>query len=113
MISPGHGEHLAPLLEREIGRDQRAAALARLDDDRRRAEPGDDAVARREPPGRGLDAGRVLRDDEARVGDAARELGVRGRIVAVDAAAEDGDGRPARLERPAMRLGVDRRGRAR
>ena len=30
-----HGEHLAALLEREVGRDQRAAPLARLDDDRR------------------------------------------------------------------------------
>ena len=59
-----NGEHLAPLLEREIGGDQRAAALARLDDDRRGAEPRDDPVPRREPPGRRLDAGRVLRDDE-------------------------------------------------
>ncbi len=102
-----HREHLAPLLEREIRRDQSAAALACLDDDGRRAQPGHDAVARGEAPGRRLDAGRVLRDDEACVGDATRELGVRGRIVAVDAAAEDGDGRPVRLERPAMRLGVD------
>ena len=102
-----HREHLAPLLEREIGGDQRAAALARLDDDGRRAQPGDDAVARRESPRRGLDAGRVLRDDEPGLGDASRELGVRGRVVAVDAAAEHGDGRAARLERAAMRLGVD------
>ena len=42
--------------------------------------------------------------------DATRELGVRGRIVAIDAAAEDGDRRPVRLERPAMRLGVDAAG---
>ena len=33
------GEHLSPLLEREVGRDQRAAPLPRLDDDRRGARP--------------------------------------------------------------------------
>src|SRR5581483_6646495 len=38
--------------------------------------------------------------------DPARELGVRGRVVAVDATAEDGDGRAARLERAAVRLCV-------
>ena len=35
-----------------------------------------------------------------------------GGIVPVDAAAEDGDGAPLRLERPAMRLGVDAAGEA-
>ena len=40
-------------------------------------------------------------------GDPARELRVRGRIVAVDAAAEHGDRRRAGLERAAVRLGVD------
>ena len=66
------GEHLPSLLERKIGRDQRAASLARLDDDRRRREPGDDAVPRREAPGRRLDARRVLGDDEPALGDLAR-----------------------------------------
>ena len=37
VISPGHGEHLTALLEREVGRDQRAAPLAGLDHDRRLA----------------------------------------------------------------------------
>src|SRR6266851_605317 len=48
-----HGENLAALLEREIGGDQRAAALARLDHDGRRGEAGDDSITRRKPPGRG------------------------------------------------------------
>ena len=39
--------------------------------------------------------------------DPPRELGVRGRVVAVDPAAEDGDGSSAGLERAAMRLAVD------
>ena len=41
----GHGKHLAAVLEREVGGDQRAASLARLDDDGRRGEAGDDPVA--------------------------------------------------------------------
>ena len=39
--------------------------------------------------------------------DPARELRVRGRIVAVDPAAEHGDRRAARVERTAVRFGVD------
>ena len=39
--------------------------------------------------------------------DLARERRVRARVVAVDAAAEDGDRRAARLERAAMRPAVD------
>ena len=65
----GHGEHLAALVEREVGGDQRAAPLARLDDDGRVAEPGDDPVARREPPRRRLDA---RRDTRRRSGRARR-----------------------------------------
>ena len=41
------------------------------------------------------------------LGYLARELGVRARIVAVDAAAEHGDGRPLRFERTSMRPAVD------
>ena len=103
----GDGEDLAPLLEREVGRDQGAAALARLDDDGDGGEARDDPVPRREAPGRRLDPGRVLRDDEAGRRDPARELGVRRRVVAVDPAAEHGDGDAVRLERAAMGLGVD------
>ena len=101
-----HREHLASLLEREVGGDQRAAALARLDDDRRRSEARDDAVARGESPRRRLDAGRVLRHDQPGLRDAPRELGVRGGVVAVDAAAEHGDGRRCR---PRARRGAPRR----
>ena len=44
---------------------------------------------------------------EAALGDAARQLRVGSRIVAVDAAPEDGDGEPARCERAPMGLAVD------
>ena len=74
---------------------------------RRLAEPGDDPVPRGEAPRRGLDARLVLGDDEAALADPSRELRVRRRVVAVDAAAEHGDGHAARLERSAVRLAVD------
>ena len=57
-------KHLAALVEREIGGDQRTAALARLDDERRLRQSGHDSVARRESPGRRLDTRRVLGDDQ-------------------------------------------------
>ena len=102
-----HGEDLAALLEREVGSDQRAASLARLDDDRRLGEAGDDAVAGREAPRRRLDAGRVLGHDQTTLGDARRELGMGGGVVAVDAAAEDGDRQTAGVERAAVGIAVD------
>ena len=101
-----HSKDLAPLLEREVGRDQRTASLAGLDDDCDRGEPGDDPVARREAPGCRLDARRILGDRNARAADPRSQLGVGGRIVTVDAAAEDRDGCPAGLESPSMRLSV-------
>src|SRR5581483_305694 len=79
----GHGEDLAALLEREIGRDQGTAPLARLHDDGRRAETRDDPVARRKPPRRRLDAGRVLRDEEPAARDVGGERAMGGRVVAV------------------------------
>ena len=57
--------------------------------------------------GAGSTAGCVLGDDQTFLGDPSRQLRMCGRVVAIDAAAEDGDRRPARLERAAMRLGVD------
>ena len=72
-----------------------------------RASAGDQPVSGGKPPGRRLRPRRILGDDQTRAGDPAGELGVAGRVVAVDPAAEDGDRGPARLERPAMRLGVD------
>ncbi len=66
-----HREHLAALFERQVGGDQRPAALARLDHDGRIGEPGDDPVARRETPRSRFDAGRVLGDDQPGRGDLA------------------------------------------
>jgi len=42
-----------------------------------------------------------------RHGDAAGQVAVRGRVVAVDPAAQDGDGQAARIESPAMGGAVD------
>ena len=105
---PGDCEHLPPVLEREIGRDERAGALARLDDDGGSRESGNDPVAGRKSPRRRLDPRLVLRDHEpAACHDRAGELGVCCGIVAVDTAPEDRDRRAVRGERSAMRLAVD------
>src|SRR5204863_6963047 len=83
------------------------APLARLDDNGDGGESGDDAIARREPPRRRLHTGRVLGQDQSRLRDASREIGVRGGVVAVDAATEDRDGGAFGVERAAVRLAVD------
>ncbi len=57
--------------------------------------------------GAGSTPGSYSEIDEAVLGDATGELGVRRGIVAIDAAAEDGDGPPARFERATVCLAVD------
>ena len=57
--------------------------------------------------GAGSTPGPYSDDDQAGLGDVAGEPPVRRRVVAVDAAAEHGDGRPARVERASVRLTVD------
>ena len=63
---PGHGQHFAALLERKIGGDQRAAALAGLDDDRAQRQARDDAVAAREVDRVGRHARGELRNERRR-----------------------------------------------
>src|SRR6185295_1782347 len=104
---PRDREDLASVFEREVGRDQRTTPLPGFDDDGRCREPGDDSVASRKSPGGGLDAGLVLRDDEASFADPSRKFRVRGRIVAVDATTEHGDRDSAGIEGSAVRLAVD------
>ena len=73
VISPGTAKHLAALLEREVGGDQRAAPLARLDDDRRRGRarrrsgsaPGSATAPARRPAGTRRRSGRVARSRAA------------------------------------------------
>ncbi len=101
------GEHIASLLEREVGGDERAAPLPCLDHDRRPTQAGDDPVPSREAPRGRLDAGLVLGDDESRLADATSQLRVCGRVVAVDAATENCNGRSTGVERTTMRLAVD------
>jgi hypothetical protein len=103
----GDSEDFATELEREVGSDQRARTLASLDDDRGEAEPRDDAIARGETPRRGLHAGRILGGDRALCANSLGEIRVRARIVAVDAAPEDGDRSPTCFERSAMCFAVD------
>ena len=99
--------HLAPVLEREVRGDQGSGPLPRLDDHGRPTEAGDDAVPGRKAPRGRLDAGFVLRDDQTVHDDPAREVAMRGRVVAVDAATEDGDRHSAGVERAPVSFAVD------
>ncbi len=102
----GNREHVPPLLQREVGRDEGAAPLSRLDDDGRFRETGDDPIASRKTPRCGLDTWLVLGDDQTPLADPTGELGVGSRIVAVDSATEYGDGDTC-FERSAVNLAVD------
>src|SRR5207244_9706296 len=104
----------ATFFEREVRRDERTTPFAGLDDDRRGSETGEDPVPRRETPRGGLNARRVLRDDQAALRDLFAQPGVRGWVDPVDPAAEHGDGRPAPagLESTPVRLTVDSAGEA-
>jgi hypothetical protein len=77
------------------------------DDDGRIAEPRDDAVAGREPPRRRLHSRRVLRQDQPPLGNRCGKRTVRAWVVAIDAAAEDGDGFATSIEGAAMCPAVD------
>ena len=104
----GDGEDLAPFLEREVGGDQGAAALARLHDDGRRARaPATIRLRAGKRHGAGSTPGAYSETTRPRSPIARRQLRVRGRVVAVDAAAEHCDGDAARLERAAVGLAVD------
>ena len=101
-------EDLAPLLEREIGRDQRAAPLARLDDDASPAQrPAMIRLRAGNRHGAGSTPGAYSETTSPRSRILRSELRVRARVVAVDAAAEHGDRHAAGLERAAVRLAVD------
>src|SRR5207249_4596944 len=84
----------------------------RLHDHDGARQRGDEAVPLGEVllPGRG--ARRLLADHAAMGGDVVAEPEVLLGIADVDAAAEDGDGRTARLERAAVGRGVDAPGHA-
>ena len=71
-------EALPPLLEGPCGREERAAACPRLDDDHRVRQATDDPVAARKRPAARLDARSVLRDHRpARIHDRGGEAIVR------------------------------------
>ena len=99
-------EHLPPLFEREVGGDQRAAALPSLHHDCHLAQAGDDPVPGGKPPRCRLDPWCVLRHGETRASHLSPELRMRGRVVAIDTATQHRDCTTARLERTTVRLGV-------
>ena len=66
---PRHGKHVAPLLGRELCRDERAAALVGLDDDRPKGQAADYPIAGGEILGVRLRPHGIFGDDGAGLGD--------------------------------------------
>jgi len=110
----GEGEDLAAVvLSGQAGGDERPGSVAGLDDKHPEGEPGDDAVSGREVVGVRSGAEGQFGDDGARVGgDAVEEFPVVGRVALGEAAAEDGDGSAAGLDRSFMGCGIDSSGTA-
>ena len=90
-----------------MGRDQRAAALAGLDDDDAAAEPADDAVAWREVVGIRPRAKRILADQRALLDNGQCQTPVLRGIELVDAAAQHGNRAPAGVHGGTVRDRVD------
>ena len=103
----GHGEDLPPGLECEVGGDQGAAALARLDDDVAAARPAMIRLRAGNRQGAGSTPGAYSETTSPLLADPGGELGVCGRVVAVDATTEHGHRWAVGLERATVGLAVD------
>ena len=104
---PRHGEDVPSQLEGMIDRDPRAAPGLALHDHQGSREGDHDPVPRREVPGTGRDAGRVLAHDRAASDDRAEEPPAARGIGDVDARAQDRDRAASGLERASMGGGID------
>ena len=101
-----HGEYVAPLAQRELRGNQRAAALRRLDDERPSGQAADDTVPLREKSGKRLRARRIFGKDGARLRNLVQQLCVEFRIRHINAAAEHRHRTP-RAQSAFMRRRVD------
>ncbi len=105
-----NGEHFAPHVGRQPGRDERAGLQRRLDHQGALAEPRDDAVALREMSGQRRCAERVLADDGTMGCDAVGQLPVPRRVDPVQPGAHTGQGDALSVQRTGMGLPVDAQG---
>ncbi len=101
-----HGEHLAPLFDGKVSRDQRARLFARFDDDDAQRQPADDAVAGREVVALRRRAKRVIADHRAAVDDLPDQSRVLVRIDFVQPGAKHGYRPPPGLQRRHVGGGV-------
>src|SRR6184192_1137546 len=108
--TPRDAEHLASLLARHARRDQRAAALRRLNHNDAEAKAADDAIAHRKPTRQRQRPVLGLGDNGARRGDRLRQLRVLGRIDPVQSRCHDGDRWTPPLQGAPVRRGIDATG---
>ena len=93
----GHGHDVDGSLDRRLRRDQRAAALAALDDDQDLAQRGDDAVAQREAERLGRRARWPLGEQHAPRAHLGPQRSMHAGVGVVRAVADHGD-RPASVD---------------
>ncbi len=101
---------VAAVPRRATRRDEGAALLRGFDDADDAREARDDAVPNGKVPGLRFRSHRKLRDRGPRQEQRREQILLLRRVTDVDAAAEDGDGPSARVERGAVGRGVDAAG---
>jgi hypothetical protein len=97
-----HRGNAAPEVLGELGRDQAAAGIGGLHDERHPRKPGHDPIPRRKAPAIRLGARRELRQDEARLADSLVEVPVPAWIDHVRARGDHRDGDAARIQAASM-----------
>lgn len=110
MNGTGNGEYFAPLFGSPTGSDQRATLRGGFDDQHAARQPGDDPVATRKVRGDGRRTERKFGNDGAAFGDGQRQFLVAGRINAVGASADHGDGFATGGQRATVGGGIDAEG---
>ncbi len=98
-----HGEHIAVLLQRVIGRYQRAAARGRFHHDHAETEAGDDAVALFEIPRHRAHTRRVFAHERTRDGALIEDRAARFGIDLIHRRAQNADHRSAGAQCPLHR----------
>ena len=105
--APGNGGHRPAQVARELGGDQAAARIRRLDDERHACQPGHDAVAGREAPALRGGPRRQLGHHEAALGHLLVQAPVPAGIGPLRTARQNGQRRASPVEAAAVRCGID------
>ncbi len=102
-----HGEHIPPLLRRDVRCQQCAAGFRRFNDYHTQRQSADRAIAHGEVLAFRRRAGRELRHQRAAFHNGGGQMAMLGRIDCIDPAAEHGDGAPTCVQCDLVRRRVN------